>query len=73
MNDGNSASRTAACTAVFSDDYATSPGFRQDEICKLPIALKAHHALVSGVHVVCLLEQLAHECRQPVEAVDEQS
>ena len=41
----------------------TGRSYRQDGKEMLPIALQAHHALVDGVHVARLLEQLAGLCR----------
>ncbi len=41
----------------------TGRSYRQDGKEMLPIAVQAHHALVDGVHVARLLEQLAGLCR----------
>ncbi|MCP9861460.1 MULTISPECIES: CatA-like O-acetyltransferase [unclassified Cyanobium] len=43
---------------------STGRSFLQDGREMLPIAVQAHHALVDGVNVARLLEQLADPCRQ---------
>jgi len=53
----------------FTPTYASIPlistgrSFWQDGKEMLPIAVQAHHALVDGRHVACLLEDLARLCR----------
>jgi chloramphenicol O-acetyltransferase type A len=42
---------------------STGRSFQQDGKDMLPIAVQAHHALVDGVHVARMLEQLATQCR----------
>lgn len=42
---------------------STGRSFRQDGKEMLPIAVQAHHALVDGLHVARLLEDLAGLCR----------
>jgi chloramphenicol O-acetyltransferase type A len=49
---------------------STGRTFLQDGKEMLPIAVQAHHALVDGVHVARLLEQLSLQCRQLEAAMD---
>jgi chloramphenicol O-acetyltransferase type A len=49
---------------------STGRTFLQDGKEMLPIAVQAHHALVDGVHVARLLEQLSLLCRQLEAAMD---
>ena len=49
---------------------STGRTFLQDGKEMLPIAVQAHHALVDGVHVARLLEQLSLQCCQLEAAID---
>lgn len=49
---------------------STGRTFLQDGKEMLPIAVQAHHALVDGVHVARLLEQLSLKCCQLEAAMD---
>ncbi len=44
---------------------STGRSFSQENRELLPIAVQAHHALVDGLHVARLLEQLGNLCRDP--------
>lgn len=46
---------------------STGRTFLQDGRERLPISVQAHHALVDGVHVARMLEQLSQLCRHPEE------
>lgn len=49
---------------------STGRSFLQDDKEMLPIAVQAHHALVDGVPVARLLDQLMRRCRHPEVVID---